>query len=324
MAEFIWLGSHNFIRAAMEESILNALGIATFTRNRLFATRNYTDPGFMLIYNETNLIYEDFLITIGLKKGSGSSKEAYTDNVEDLFKQMKPHLDHFETLTRNFFEIGTLEFKDIWGSTRNQFYKGSYEQREIALKAVADKMLTYDDLIPASEEVLAWYDQLQSARETQQGLIGGYKTISSNVQNAVEAMILQLDRALSWLNYFYAKLPNKEENVNSFFDLNKIKFCNSKTYPKQIPAGGFVKLCIHKSKSTDIFKVLVDGEEDVYLSSAINNTTPGTNTDFKATAGVLLEKKSTEVLTDLTKTHIIATNSSLTNSTHIIFEIIEE
>ena len=325
MSEIIWFGTHNYIRAAMEESLLNALGISTFTRNMLYAARNNPETGFMLIYTETDLVYNAFLDAVGIKRGTGTSKEAYTDNVETLFKQMKPHLNHFETLTRNFFEIDTLEFSNIWGSSRNKFYNGSYEQRELSLKAVADKMLTYPNLVSASAEVLAWCDQLKSARVTQQGLIGGYKTNTSQVHNATEAMILQLYRALSWLNYFYALLPNHQENVNAFFDTNKIKFYkNKKIYVKHIPAGGFVKLCIHKSKSTDIFKVLVDGEEDVYLSSAINNTTPGTNTDFKATAGVLLEKKSTEVLTDLTKTHIIATNSSLTNSTHIIFEIIEE
>ncbi|MEI8204712.1 MAG: hypothetical protein WCH34_16960, partial [Bacteroidota bacterium] len=199
MSDFIWLASHNAFRRAMEKSLENALGITAFTRNALFANRNNPNPGFMLLYTETNGLYEVLLNAMGGKQSKGTTKMAYTDYMELQYSDMKKMLNHFDGLTRPVFEKDTLEYDTIWGSTRDRFYLGSYEMREISLKGLAESMNVYPDLEDVATEVMAYHNKLKQARETQQGLISGFKTDSKGVRDAVEALILQQDRNLGWL-----------------------------------------------------------------------------------------------------------------------------
>ena len=321
-----WQGSHDMFHGPMKESVENALGIVTYTHDVLYTYQaSPPHPLFVTIYGETHIGFQALLDAMGLKYSMFSTKIGSTDLVETKYMIFSERLDHFDDLIRAVYGKRTNEYKSIWGNDRNRFYRGSYENREVALKGLATAMGTFSGLTAAAAEVMAYHDDLKAARTAQHGFIGDYNTDSSDVIDAVNALILQQNRNLGFLRFFYSLGPDPQKKINSFFDLSKImNHGHDKKYLKHIPAAGFVKICIHHTKPTDKFRILVDGTEDAYISSAIDNNTPGKTTDFKATAGVQYEKPSTQVLSDLTKTHIIATNSSLTTATHIVFEIIEE
>ncbi|MEI8202142.1 MAG: hypothetical protein WCH34_03970, partial [Bacteroidota bacterium] len=280
-------------------------------------------PGFMLLYTETNGLYEVLLNAMGGKESKGTTKMAYTDYIELQYSDMKKMLDHFDSLTRPVFEKDTLEYATIWGSTRERFYNGSYEMREIALKGLADSMNIYPALEDAATEVMAYHDKLKQARETQQGLISGFKTDSKGVLDAVEALILQQDRNLGWLKFYYAKLPDPEKSVNAFFDLSKItSHSKEKIYPKQVPVGAYIKLCKHTYKITDRVRIEVDGEGDALfgLTSSVKNEC---NNMFKVFSGTIIEKPVLEVFPSLTYSITMVKNASSLKSTHVIFTILE-
>jgi hypothetical protein len=319
-----WQGSRNSVRAAMSESVQNALGIVTFTRNVLYTNRTNPDPGFGILFAETDAKYATLLDELGIKQGTASTKTANTENVDIIFKDMATKLNHFDDLIRPVFPKGSLEWKSIWGLNRNRFYRGSFENRETALDGLARTMHAFPLLVDASAEVLTYHDFLQTGRSKQQGLIGGFKTVSIKALEAIEALILQMGRNLGWLNFYYALNTDSQALVNAFFDLAKIiNHDHHKTYTCHTPIGGFVKTCRHGFKITDTVKITVDGTEDVLFCLMPDGTNACDASAFRATAGSIVIKPALDVFPDLTNKQVIGTNTSLTVASHFIFEIIE-
>ncbi len=320
-----WQASHNPFRAAMEESVENALGIATFTRNMLFANKDNTDTGFGILFSETEAKYNALLDALGIKGSNESNKLANTEHVGLMYQDMKEKLDHFDDLIRPVFGKSTLEYKTLWGNNRNRFYRGSLEQRETALLSFATSMQAYSDLADVATEVISYYKTLKLAREAQQGLIGGYKTNSIEARNAVQALILQFDRNLGWLKFYYGLYPDAPTKINAFFDLSKIiNHGNNKNYSLHIPIGGFAKVCRHAFKPTDKVKIMVDGTEDLWIGLSLDGKTPANQSNaFHAAAGTTIEKPASEIFPDFTHRVVTASNTSQTNPSHLVFEIIE-
>jgi len=320
-----WQGSRNALRAAMEESVENALGISTYTRNALFARKDDPDPGFGVIFAETDEKYNVLLQSMGIKEGADSTQTGYTKNVEKVYEDMAVKLNHFDDLVRPIFAYGTLEYNTIWGPNRNRFYRGSYEQRENAVQGMAKAMNQYPALAAVEVKVLEYYNVLKTARESQQGLISGAKTYGREVFVAIEDLILQLDRDLGWLKFYYALQDDAQGKVNAFFDLSKIiNHNNNKVYPCHIPIDGNVRVCLHTFKETDRIKIMADGSEDFYLFLVVDskwNLDP--QKGYRVTAGTIIEKPVKEIFPDLTYRQVMALNSSNVKPTHFVFEIIE-
>lgn len=320
-----WLASSNQLRAAMEESVENALGISTYTRNALLLRKNDPNPGFGVIYNETDGKHEALLEALGIKEGSDSTQIGNTKYVELVYADMSFKLNHFDDMIRPVFGKNTFEYNTIWGANRNRFYRGSYEQRETAVKGLAAAMHPHAALAAVEAEVLDYYNKLKNAREAQQGVISGTKTYGANVFTAIEALILQQDRNLGWLKFYHALMDDPQAKVNAFFDLSKIiNHSNNKVYPCHVPIGGKVRVCRHAFKTTDKIKITVDGTEDVLLflvpdSSWNLDPTKG----YLVPAGTIIEKMATEIFEDLTHKQVMGLNKSNISPSHFEFEIIE-
>ena len=320
-----WQASHNPFRAAMEESVENALGIATYTCNMLFANKDNSDAGFGILYSETDALHNALLDALGIKGSRESSKTATTEQLDLLFQNMKEKLDHFDDLIRPVFGKNTLEYKTLWGNNRNRFYRGSFEQRESALKGFATAMQAYSDLTDVADEVIHYYKSLHLALEAQQVLKGDFKSDSIEVRNAIEALIIQQDRILGWLKFYYASHADAQLKVSAFFDISKIiNHGNNKNYSIHIPIGGFVKVCRHTFKPTDKVKITIDGTEDVWIGLTADGKAPANQSNaFHAVAGTTIEKPASEIFPDFTHRVVTASNSSLTSPSHLVFEIVE-
>ncbi len=321
-----WQGSHNSLRSPMEETIENGFGIVTYTRNALFAYKDNVEPGFNVIYMETDAAYNALCAALGVKGGTDTTKQANTENVEAVYAKMKVNLDHFDDLVRPVFGKNTLQYKTIWGTDRNRFYRGSYEQRESALKSLATVMGNYTGLTAVITLVNAYYLECKNARQAQQGLITNFKNQGSDVHATMETCILQMDRNLGWLKFFYALQPDAQAKVNAFFDLNKIiNHANNKIYIAHVPIGGFAALCRHQFVATDRIIIKVDGPEDALVGLSINShTSCDPATAFLAAAGTVTDKLAGDIFPDFTNKQVIVLNTSQTTATHITFEIIEE
>ena len=320
-----WYGSRNALRAAMEQSVENALGIATYTRNALYAHRNDADPGFNVIFAETDEKYIVLLDALGIKESTGSTQKANTTNVEYQYSLMSANLNHYEDKVRPIFGKGTTEYIAVFGTTRDRFYHGSYEQRENCVLGLAKAMSAYPALAAIQAEVLAYYNVLKDARQAQQGLISGFKTYSAEVFTAIEQLILQLDRDLGWLKFFYAMQEDAQGKINAYFDIERIMYhSNDKTYPKLVPVGGFAKVCRRAFKNSDKVRITVDGTEDANFCLLPVGMAPEEPANvYRGVAGTTVEKMVVEIFPSLTEKQVVVFNTSTSLSTHIIFEIIE-
>ncbi len=321
-----WLASRNPLRLPMSESLENGFGIITYSRNALYAFIGNVDPGFNVIFLETDAAYSALCSALGVKGGTDTTKQANTDNVEAVYAKMKVNLDHFDDLVRPVFGKNTLQYKTIWGANRNRFYRGSYEQIESALKSLATAMGTYAGLTAVITLVNAYYLECKNARQAQQGLIVNFKNQGADVYVAMEACILQMDRNLGWLKFFYALQPDAQAKVNSFFDISKIMHhSHNRIYVAHIPIGGFVALCRRQFVATDRIIIKVDGPEDAYVGLSIDSHTPcDPATAFLAASGTVTDKLAGDIFPDFTNKQVIVSNTSQTTATHITFEIIEE
>ena len=321
-----WQGSRNCLRVPMAETLENGLGIITYTRNALYAFIGNQNPGFNIIYLETDAVYANLCDKLGIKGGTDTTKQANTENVEAVYAKMKVNLDHFDDLVRPVFGKNTLQYKTIWGSDRNRFYRGSYEQRESALNSMATAMANYQGLTAVIAVVHAYFLECKNARQGQQGLITNFRNQGADVYIAMEACILQMDRNLGWLKFFYALQPDAQAKVNSFFDISKIMHhTHNRIYVAHIPIGGFVALCRRQFVATDRIIIKVDGPEDAYVGLSIDSHTPcDPATAFLAASSTVTDKLAGEIFPDFTNKQVIVLNTSLTTATHIVFEIIEE
>jgi hypothetical protein len=321
-----WQGSHNHLRAAMEESVENAENIATFTRNALHPYQSNPDPGYGILFTETDEKLNKLNLNLGYKGGSETTRIGSTKFMELAYADMSDKLTHFDDLTRPVFGKKTQEYANIWGPNRNRFYHGSYKQREDALFAMAGVMGNYPDLDDLKAEVLAYANELKSKRESQQELISGTKTYSAEVFNWIELLIQQMMRNLGWLNFKYALQPDAQAKVNAFFDLSRImNHSHNKIYPCHVPINGSVKVCRRAFKITDKVKITIDGSEDVFLFCVPNSEwSLDPSKGYRAVSGTIIEKLAKDVFPDLTYKQVMGLNSSTTKPTHFEFEIIEE
>ena len=319
-----WQASKNPFRAAMLESVANATGIVTFTRNALLVSSTNPDPGFMKIFKETDFLYQQVVVIYGIKGSTETNKTANTANVELLFTGMKTNLDAFDDAVRAISAKGSLEYNSIWGKNRNRFYEGTYEERLSALLGLANAMDAYSDMGDAAKLVMTYYNSVLSAREIQQGLITSFKKDGVNGTTLLEACILQMDRNLGWLKFFYALQIDAQAQVNTFFDLAKIITYASKVYPTNISKASWAVACIHTLKATDTIEIQVDGPEDVLICLKEDSKNPCGTTAYRATAGTKIKVLAPVIFPDLTAgRQIIGTNTSMAQATHFILSIIE-
>jgi len=320
-----WIGSRNPFRAAMEASVSNALSIGTYTRNILYSNRNNPDQGFMLLYNETDISMEVLSNALGVKGSVATEKGATTKYMKSEFKNMKAKLNRFDDLIRPVLGKGSTDYISVWGRNRNRFYHGSYASRAISLLGLAGGLEKFPDLAAAVVEVNEYHDTLIDTRSSQTGLIGSFKQDSITVKNAVEDLILQMERNLCWLRFFYARVPGGRSKVNAFFDIRRImRHANRKVYVHHVAIGGYIKVCRHQFKETDRIKITIDGSADVYFFLIANSKMrfPDLKTTFCAKAGTIIELPAKEIFPDLTYKQVIACNSNPNKDSHYIFELI--
>ena len=319
-----WQGSKNPLRVPMLESVANAIGILTFTRNALFANIGNPDPGFLQIFKETDFLYQQVLVIYGAKGSAETAKTANTASVELLFTGMKTNLDAFDDAVRPVFGKGSLEYESVWGKTRDRFYQGSYEERISALLGLATAMHDYPALASAEGLVNDYYKSVLLGRETQQGLISSFKTDGVSGTTLIEACIKQMDRNLGWLKFFFALQTDAQAQVNNFFDLSKIITHASKEYPVNVSKASWAVACIHTFKSTDMLEITVDGPEDVLICLKEDGKVPCGTTAYRGISGTKVKVLATVIFPDLTSgRQVIGTNTSMVQATHFIITIIE-
>ncbi|MEI8203937.1 MAG: hypothetical protein WCH34_13035 [Bacteroidota bacterium] len=323
MNSSIWIGSRDLFKLPMLESVENALAISTFTDIKLFDNKGIA-PGILALYNEHHPKQLTLLNSMGIKESIGNIKYGDTKDVEKSYGKMSENLNSADDLIRPVFGINTSEYLKIWGHNRNRFYRGSYELREIALGGMITVMETYSGLDDAIALISGYRDELKALRTSQISSIGTYTTDGIDVKNAVAALILQQNRNLGWIRYYYSLQPNAQQMIESYFDLSKIvNHSHERIYVAHVPEGGYIKLFRHHFKSTDRLLITVDGPEDAYLCLATNSKTVCKTTPYRCISGTTVNKLATEVFNSLTENCVMVTNTSYINATHISVKLIE-
>ncbi len=319
-----WLASRNLFRVPMLESVANGMNIAIFSYNVLNLHKDDADPGFLARFTETETVINIVISALGIKGTINSVKLAQTQSVQTMYAEIPAKIRDFEDLVIPVYKRSSIEFKSIFGPDHKRFNTGSYQQKETAIQSVSGAMDRYTGLTTISAEVMDYYDNLVASRQIQQGLISGFKTDSAELRNAMENMILQMDRNLGWLKFFYARILGGQALINAFFALDLIiNHADNKIYPHSINKGAIKAVCRRDLKETDIIRITIDGPKDVMFYTAPNTKSPYTpDNSFRGKAGEIIEKPQKEVFPDVKGKQIMAYNPDPQNDSHFIFEII--
>ncbi len=159
-------------------------------------------------------IYTDAIVNSGVYKSK-------TQIVEGLFAVLTGEkIRRWDILTQVEYDEKSPAYQAIFPQGREPYQTGGYESRIIALKALAGRMALARPLQAVAADVLAYADDLQAARQTQQSFEHSAKNISADLEAARQEMAKALQASFFFLGYLYI---NNLVKVESFFDLELIR-----------------------------------------------------------------------------------------------------
>ena len=314
-----WQGAYNVFIIAMEIGLPNALAIVVYHLFRL--DKHKTDgPTQLAMFNDFSVPAQQFISKMGTLTGDKEAQVQLTDIFESEFKDMSSMLDKFDDMTRVVHGKNTDEYKLIWGSTRNRFYQGGYDERLAALEGLATEMTTQTVPLGATA-VLDYRTLIIQKHQTQANRIDSVGSDRVAIDQLRQILIKKLNKNRGGLIFSFGDLDDCQRRVNSYFPLNLLGDRSVKGHHQLIiPHGDFREVCIHTFLPNDKVELQIGGA-DVWISTS-DNANAGITSGYHGVAGTSLTVLPS-VFGDLTKKHIIATNVNLTESCDLIFNIIK-
>jgi hypothetical protein len=314
-----WQGGANIFIISMEASLENALNIVVYHLYILTA-RQGEGAGFLAMLNDFSPDALLFINAVGVLTGDKEAKVILTDAFESEFKDMPAKLDEIDSLVRLVWAVGTDEYNLIMGRTRDRFYQGAYEQRLAALEGMATEMTT-QGVPDGATAALAYRTLIKNRRLTQSTRMDKVGTDNTSINALRDRLTAKLNKNRGWLIFNYAEQADFQKQINAFFPLNLLGDRSVKGHYQLItPKADFRKICIHQFKEGEMVEIIV-GAANVWISMADDATLP-MPLNYKAIA-LSHVTVDPSVFGDLTKKYVMATNTDLTTSSDIIFNIIK-
>ncbi|MCG3165140.1 MAG: hypothetical protein POELPBGB_00901 [Bacteroidia bacterium] len=144
-----------------------------------------TDPAILIIFNDylpffTALegIYMNLLMIEGEYEGRTLSFEDLLEDLNDI-----DHLRKWEGKIRAEFPEDSPTEKEIFPNKRTPFLQGTYENRVLTVKTLAQKLLQYPALSATQMEVQSFANLMESTREAQQNHEGSLANLRTLFEN---------------------------------------------------------------------------------------------------------------------------------------------
>lgn len=219
MANRDWIYVNNTFLVNTKNTYRKANKLFTDTYAKL--TNESADPDIAVMVAEYEPVFESFVNNYANWKTAKGTYHGKTVNVEDLLgQQLTLNLKKWEGAVRAVFTEDTPTEIEIFPNKRTPFLQGTYDDRIIVMKALADKLLDYPALAATQLVVESYYNQVKSSRLLQQqkeGLVAGLSILIEN-QRIIVCQVLY--GILGLLMHKYKTDPN---DLIRFFDLELLR-----------------------------------------------------------------------------------------------------
>jgi hypothetical protein len=251
-----------------------------------------TNPDVNTLYLLFEPIHTAFTVKYAKVVANFGAYKSATSTVEALAADLsKTQIKSWDIKIQNVYEDHTDEYKSIMHSGRAPFQSGTYEQRLLAVQALAVSLAAYPLLSTVLTSVQAFATAFQNARLHQQELEGADTNLRVELEQAREDLALVMHRIFGQLIFLFAHQPG---TIQSFYELQYLKAPAPKPNlnpPININANSRQQAMEGLFVSTDNFELENPGETDLGYFV--------TETDLAATPNdvVFLQPKVKQVFT---------------------------
>ena len=219
MSKRLWAPLYNTFLANTRHSFTKALTLFADTHAKL--ANEQTDPDIANMYNMLDPIFRDYAIIYANWQTVKGTYKGKTASLQDILEnQMTQKLRLWEGAVRNVYTEDSPTEIEIFPNKRAPFLKGTYVNRIIAIKALADKLTEYAPLNALQIQVISFYNTLESIRLRQQEKEGDVKRLSVLLENQRIIVCETMYAILGLLMFKYKSNPN---DIARFFDFSLIR-----------------------------------------------------------------------------------------------------
>ena len=251
-----------------------------------------TNPDVNTLYLLFEPIHTAFTVKYAKVVANFGAYKSATSTVEALAADLsRTQIKSWDVKIQNVYEDHTADYKLIMHSGRAPFQSGTYEQRLLAVQALAVSLAAYPLLSTVLTSVQAFATAFQNARLHQQELEGADTNLRVELEQAREDLALVMHRIFGQLIFLFAHQPG---TIQSFYELQYLKAPAPKPNlnpPININANSRQQAMEGLFVSTDNFELENPGETDLGYFV--------TETDLAATPNdvVFLQPKVKQVFT---------------------------
>ncbi len=180
-----------------------------------------TNPDVNALYLLFEPIHTAFTVKYAKVVANFGAYKSATSTVEALAADLsRTQIKSWDVKIQNVYEDHTADYKLIMHSGRAPFQSGTYEQRLLAVQALAVSLAAYPLLSTVLTSVQAFATAFQNARSQQQELEGGDTNLRVELEQAREDLALVMHRIFGQLIFLFAHQPG---TIQSFYELQYLK-----------------------------------------------------------------------------------------------------
>lgn len=290
-------------------------------------TDNPGDPDWATLYNRYHPFHLAYVAAYTTWKNAGGQQEGQTLNLDQFLELLVVRAAKWDALVQatDGFEKGTPAYKSIFPNGRYPFNSGAKTARVEAVNVLSQSLDGIVDLAPVKALVDAFYGQLDTARDTQEGAKGTTKTSSQQVElKRVETMTEQYRN----LGFLIDKSADNPLFIEAFFDLNVLRESRQSVFTGTLDPEETEAVLIHTFAFDDEIKLEITGEDTIPAGTMVSfylATTPGgtdsTAVQVEANAAAMTIEASAFGITEYgTHRYLTAVNPNLVE-THYEVEL---
>ncbi len=175
-----------------------------------------TDPDWAFMLNRYNNPHIAFSDAYTNRIAAGFRLKGSTETLDDLLDNITVQLDDWDTLITPIYGKKSVTYKTLFAQGRKPFQQGPKEDRIKAVDTLAKLLDDYPLLATTKAAVIAFYNQLDGARDTQAGKKG---SVTSNIgiikTTCEDAMWVQYQN----LGFLMSKYGRNTQLIKPYFDL---------------------------------------------------------------------------------------------------------
>jgi len=278
-----WQYLQNTFLNATESSYLLMLNISTFHINALKTKAG--DPFFDALITVYQPLHDAFVAKYTAWKNAGGTQEAQTLTVNQLLALSTSKLNGWEPDITKQFPKGSSGYIQLFPLGRKPFTTGIINKRIAAFSTLAQALKPTTALAAVYTDVLAFYTQLTTARDTQEQLKNGTNEGSSDVEAARIAACVEMYGNLGYLMYHYMSTP---DTAGNFFDQENIRNAGQVVFTGHVKTSSVHFILEHGFAATDELTLSNTGNTTlVFYLSANKTSLPPTGTGITLAPGAV-------------------------------------